>query len=220
MKSSVIVFVCVIATFLFRNVAIAQIPVEAFLGNEKATIDIMFFKFFKNDGGQNSEWLFFNRNRASIDYTQTTTERLPQFGFTEAISYNNSHFFGFAPVTVLSVLNRGVYPKAGIQYAKITNDITVFAWSVVETTNDPYVDLFLLARYTPQIVRSLHLFTQIEFVNAFATNEVKTNSYVQRARLGLKIKEFQFGLGADFSQIGNNELTTTSNIGGFLRYEF
>lgn len=220
MKSSIIVCVCVIATFLFRNVAIAQIPVEAFLGNEKATIDIMFFKFFKNNSGQNSEWLFFNRNRASIDYTQTSTERLPQFGFTEAISYNNKNFLGFAPVAVLSVLNRGVFPKAGIQFAKITSDITVFAWSVVEKSNEPYIDLFLLARYTPQLTNSLHLFTQIESVNAFATNKVKTNSYVQRARIGLKIKEFQFGLGTDFSQVGNIEFFTTSNIGGFIRYEF
>lgn len=220
MKSYLLVFFCVVATFLLRNVAIAQIPVEALFGNEKATIDIMFFKFFKNDTGQNTDWLFFNRNRASIDYTQTTTERLPQFGFTEAFSYNNSTLFGLAPVAVLSVLNRGVFPKIGIQYAKNTSEVTIFTWSVLETTNDPKIDVFLLARYTPQISHSLHLFTQIESVNAFATKESQINSFVQRARIGLKVKEFQFGLGGDFSQVGSNDLFTTTNIGGFLRYEF
>lgn len=220
MNNSIIVCVFVIATFLFRNVAIAQIPVEAFLGNEKATIDIMFFKFFKNDVGQNSNWLFFNRNRASIDYKQTSSERLPQFGFTEAFSYNHSSFLGFAPVAVVSVLNRGVFPKVGVQYSKITSAVTVFTWSVIEITNDPHIDVFLLARYTPQLTNSLHLFTQIESVNAFGTKELQLHSFVQRARIGLKIKEFQFGLGTDFSQVGRNEFFTLSNIGGFLRYEF
>ena len=114
----------------------AQIPAEVFTGHKKATVDIMFFKFIKNKEGHNSKFLFFNRNRASIDYAMTQTTNLPQLGFTEAFSYNHEKLKGFAPVVVASILNRGVYPKTGIQFAKIKKDYTIFSWIVAETLKD------------------------------------------------------------------------------------
>jgi hypothetical protein len=210
----------VIAMLLFRCIAFAQIPVEFFAGHKKATVDIMFFKYFKNKDGLNSKFLFFNRNRASIDYKMTETTNLPQFGFTEAISYNPEKLKGFAPVVVASVLNRGVYPKAGIQFAKVKKDYTIFSWIVSETLNEPNIDFFFLARYTPKLSDKLNLFSQIELVNIFPTVEQNNFSFTQRFRLGLKIKEFQFGAGLDLSQLGRNDFTKSENFGGFLRYEF
>lgn len=214
------IFFLLMATFLFRGVAMAQIPVEVFAGHKKATVDIMFFKFFKNNEGQNSSWLFFNRNRASIDYAMTTNTNLPQFGFTEAISYNNKKLKGFAPVAVVQILNKGVYPKVGIQFAKIQKDYTIFTWLVCETLENPNIDFFFLGRYTPKITNKLKLFTQLELVNALPTIEPNNFNFIQRLRLGLKIKESQFGLGADFTAFGRNNFVTTQNIGAFLRYEF
>lgn len=49
---------------------------------------------------------------------------------------------------------------------------------------------------------------------------LKNQVFTQRLRLGLKRKEFQFGLAADFSQKGRNAFLATGNSGGFLRYEF
>ena len=210
----------VMAMLLFRGIAFAQIPVEVFAGHKKATVDIMFFKYFKNKEGQNSIFLFFNRNRASIDYKMTETINLPQFGFTEAISYNHDKLKGFAPVVVVSVLNRGVYPKAGIQFAKIKKDYTIFSWLVSETLKEPNIDFFFLARYTPKLTDKLNLFSQLELVNAFPTVEQNNFSFTQRFRLGLKIKEFQFGAGLDLSQLGRNDFSKSENVGGFLRYEF
>ena len=56
---------------------------EPFGGYEKASVDIMRFRFFKNRNRANSPWLFFNRNRASVDYRINVAEGafLPQFGF-------------------------------------------------------------------------------------------------------------------------------------------
>lgn len=48
--------------------AFAQLPVEVQFGNNNFSFDLMFFKFFKNSEGKNSEWLFFNRNRAVIEH--------------------------------------------------------------------------------------------------------------------------------------------------------
>lgn len=220
MKYNFKILFVVIAMLLFRGIAFAQIPVEVFAGDKKATVDIMFFKFVKNKDGQNSKFLFFNRNRVSIDYKMTKTTNLPQFGFTEAISYNHDKLKGFAPVIVVSVLNRGVYPKAGIQFAKIKKDYTIFSWVVSETLKEPNIDFFFLARYTPKLNDKLNLFSQIELVNAFPTVEQNNFSFTQRFRLGLKIKEFQFGAGLDLSQVGRNDFTKSENFGGFLRYEF
>jgi len=180
----------------------------------------MFFKYFKNKEKQNSRFLFFNRNRASIDYAMTKTTNLPQFGFTEAISYNHEKLKGFAPVAVISILNRGVYPKIGIQYVKIIQNFTLFGWTVIETLQNANVDLFLLSRFTPKISEKLNLYTQLELLNNFPTTNKNNFNFVQRIRLGLKLKEFQFGAGFDFNEYGRNNFVSTNNLGGFLRYEF
>lgn len=150
----------------------------------------------------------------------TETSNLPQFGFTEAISYNHQKLKGFAPVVVVQILNKGVYPKAGIQFASIKKDYTIFSWLVCETLSNPNIDFFFLGRYTPKLTNRIHLFTQIELVNAFPSTTKNNFNFVQRLRLGLKLKEFQFGAGIDLVENGRTAFTNTNNIGGFLRYEF
>lgn len=213
----ILLFCCL---FGFGFAAHAQIPIEVFAGHQRTTIDLMFFRFFKNKKGENSPWLFFNRNRASVDYRMTQTAYLPQFGFTEAISYNHPKLKGFAPVVVGQVLSWGVYPKAGLQYAHVKPQLTVFSWLVCETWNQPHLDYFLLLRYTPKLSEKLHLFTQLESLNTFPTVAQQALQFTQRLRLGLKIKAFQGGAGADFTQSGRQSFVATYNIGGFVRYEF
>jgi hypothetical protein len=208
------------AMLFFSSIAFAQIPTEFFAGHKKATLDIMFFRNFKNKEGQISKFLFFNRNRASMDYTMTTNSGLPQLGFTEAISFNDKKFKGFAPVAVVQIFNKGIYPKAGVQYAQTRQNMTIFTWVVSEIMKNPHLDFFLLGRYTPKLIGNINLFTQIELVNVFPTVSENNFSFIQRFRLGLKISAFQFGTGMDFIQSGRNNFAKTNNIGGFLRYEF
>ncbi|OWY20455.1 hypothetical protein C7N43_20885 [Sphingobacteriales bacterium UPWRP_1] len=217
-----VVFFIVCITHSAGSRVMAQIPVEIFGGHKKATLDIMFFKFFKTPDAQNSKWLFFNRNRSAIDYQMNTQtgQYLPQFGFTEAVSYNLPALKGLAPVAVASILNRGVYPKAGVQFAKIGKNYTIFSWTVAELLKNPNVDFFFLARFTPSLSQKLNLFSQIELVNAFPSVNQNPFSFTQRYRLGLKVKAWQLGAGADFSQNGRKNWVKTNNLGGFLRYEF
>ncbi len=198
----------------------AQIPFELLAGDKKASVDLMFFKFFKNKAGQNSKFLFFSRERAVIDYKQTSTANLPQFGFTEAISYNHPALKGMAPVLVGQILNRNTFAKAGIQYAHISKNTTVFGWVVSELQGDPNLDVFLLLRFTPKLTPKLQLYAQIETANSFPTDADKTFSFVQRLRLGLKIRDWEFGAGTDFSQAGRSQFSKTENTGLFLRHEF
>jgi len=208
------------AMLLLRGMAFSQIPVEVFAGNKKATIDVMFFKYFKNKNQTNSRFLFFNRNRSSIDYKMTSTTNLAQFGFTEAISYNHVKLIGFAPVIVGQILSSGFYAKTGIQSAKIRKELTIFTWVVTETKNQPSIDVFFLGRYTPTLTKKINLFSQLELLNTIPSTNQKNYGFTQRMRLGLKIKEFQFGLAADFSEIGRSNYKKTSNSGVFLRYEY
>lgn len=215
------IFITTIASFFFMNGAIAQIPVEVFGGEKKTSLDLMFFKFFKkNKDATHSKFLFFNRNRVSIDYKQTTTAYFPVFGFTNAVSYNHPTLKGFAPVIVAQINNKGIYPKTGFQYYYRNPIFTYFSWVVCETLKSPNLDWFMLMRYEPKLTEKLNLFTQLELVNAFPTTQTGNYNFFQRVRLGLKIKEWQFGAGADFNEFGNANFTHTNNIGGFLRHEF
>jgi hypothetical protein len=212
------IFVIVLAFFVID--VYGQIPVEVFAGHKKTTIDIMFFKYFKNKQNENSKFLFFNRNRTSVDYEQTSTTNPPQFGFTEAISYNDPTLKGFAPVAVAQILNRGTYAKTGIQYAHIKKDLTMFSWAVIETSSKPTIDVFMLLRYTPKLTERLNLFAQMESINTIPTESNGLRNFIQRFRLGLKRSDWQIGAGSDFSQSGNKTFSTLTNIGIFLRHEF
>lgn len=205
---------------LTGGMAVAQIPVEVFSGNNKTTFDLLFFRYFKNNKGANSKFLFFDRNRVSVDYKMTQSADLPQFGFTEAVSYNHQALRGFAPVMVASLSSKGVYPKVGMQYARIRKEITLFTWLVCEALEKPVFDFFFLGRYTPRITDKLSLFTQLELFNALPTVQEKNFNFTQRMRLGLKLKEFQFGIGSDIITSGRSAYSTANNTGGFLRYEF
>ena len=155
-----------------------------------------------------------------VDYRQTTTNNLPQFGFTEALSYNHPALKGLAPVLVGQVLNRGTYAKTGVQYARISGQITVFSWTVVGLSRQPDIDLFLLLRYTPKLSEKWRLFTQIELINTFPTRENAAYTFTQRLRLGVKKQDWQFGVGCDLSTFGRNNFSGTQNTGLFLRHEF
>lgn len=209
--------VILIATYLDSS---AQIPVEIFLGHKRSTLDVMFFKYFRNGKKENTTWLFFNRNRLSLDYRMTGSNYLPQFGFTEAVSYNDPGWKGFAPVLVGQALNSGVFAKAGLQYAHMQAQLTVFTWFVCEIRAEPRMDYFLLVRFTPGLTGKVKLFSQLESVNAFPTKAGDSYSFIQRLRLGLQLQSYQFGAGSDFSQTGRDAFTSFSNVGLFIRHEF
>jgi hypothetical protein len=214
MKAALCIFVISVAGVR------AQVPVEVLGGNKKMTLDIMFFKYFKTKSAENSRFLFFNRNRVSLDYRMNTHTHLPQFGFTEAVSYNHSSLKGFAPVLVGQVFGSGFYPKAGVQLFRTTANVTVFSWIVSEIAQDPSLDYFLLLRYTPQLTEALRIYTQLESVNTFPTQGRNVFSLTQRLRVGLNIRAWQGGFGVDLNQTGRGTLAGTTNAGIFLRIQF
>lgn len=217
-NGQIIAVLVILFSVLSTVVAGAQIPVEVFVGKERWTIDAMFFQYFKGDSST-SELLFFHRTRASIDHTSQSSERPPQFGFTEAVSYNHAGLGGFAPVAVVQIFNNGAFTKAGMQFAALSANSTLFSWAVAELQSNPSVDVFILYRYKPMI-GALQFFLQAESLNVVPTLENAQFRFTQRLRAGMITQRWQYGIGADLFQQGRTDFISTTSIGGFLRYEF
>ena len=199
----------IIATFLFRGVAIAQ-SIEYYVGDERNGIDLMWFKNFK---GGKSSFLFFSRNRANVDYHNSPTA----FGSVNAISYNFKNGLGI--VAVASFFNSGFTPKSGIQFFKQKGDCMIFGWVVSEIKNRGNVDVFGLFRYQPKIDEKWNFFSQLELFPIYNLSSELWN-ITQRIRLGAKYQNAVFGFMTDFNQSGKSDFSTNENMGAFLRYDF
>lgn len=198
----------------------AQLPVEVYAGQERASLDLMFFKYFKNEKEENSPWLYFNRERILVNYEMTDSTNLPFFASVNAVSYNAKRLKGFAPVVVGQLTTGGVAGKAGVQFARVRSNFTFFTWAVSELSEDPSFDYFLLLRYKPKLTDRWNGFLQGESFNVFPSTGANLQFY-QRCRFGLDRHAWQFGFALDMSQIGRNGAFTSSvHPGVFLRHEF
>ena len=211
MKYNNILF-CAMAMLFFQGIAIGQ-SVEAYAGHQRVGVDLMWFKNFKNNKDERSPFLFFSRNRASVDYNNAPTA----FGSTNALSYNFKNGLGF--VTVASFLNAGFTPKAGVQLYKSKGPFMFFGWLVTDIRKNGNLDLFGLFRYQPVINGHWKGFGQIELFPVY-TPSAGTWNLTQRVRLGARYQLWAAGFMADFNQLIVDNTIKTSNVGGFLRYDF
>ena len=196
--------------------------VEMFAGDDAATVDVMFFNYFKDRAGEPSPVLLFHRSRALVDYDIDTSSRtnLPQFGMTNAVSYNPRAWRGFAPVAAVSITTNAVASKVGLQYARVRPTSTIFSWVVSEPHARPTVDLFFLGRYVHPITSTVGLFTQLESINGLSTEVDATSSFTMRSRLGIDVARWQVGVGVDLRHFTGAASATTTNIGLFTRHAF
>jgi hypothetical protein len=199
--------------WLLSGIQVLAQMAEVYGGNKRSGVDIMWFKYFRNQQKENSAFLFFSRNRASIDYKQSPTV----FGSTNAVSYNFKS--GIGMVAVGSFINSGFVPKAGVQYFKAKHDFVFFGWLVADLKKKGNVDLFGLFKYTPKISEQWRLFSQVELFPVYNPSSEIWN-LTQRFRLGGKCQAWAGGLMLDLNQTGKANFTSTNNIGGFIRYDF
>lgn len=202
----------VMAMFLFGSIAHAQ-SVETYVGHKRVGVDLMWFKNFKDTAGQRTPFLFFSRNRASMDYGNAPTA----FGSTNAVSYNFKNGLGL--VVVGSFLNAGFTPKAGVQWVKMKGNFLFFGWLVADLKEKGGIDGFGLFRYQPKINEKWKGFGQAELFPIYNPT-TKTWNLTQRLRLGARHQAWAGGLMMDFNQTGQDHFTKTHNFGAFLRYEF
>jgi hypothetical protein len=187
--------------------------VEIYAGHERAGVDLMWFKYFKNKKDDRTPFLFFSRNRASTDYQNTHIA----FGSTNAVSYNFKSGLGL--VAVGSFVNAGFTPKAGVQFVKMKDAFLFFGWLVADLKKEGNVDLFGMFRWQPKLNEQWRMFSQLELFPVYNPASGFL-SLTQRLRLGAKYRSWAAGLMADFNQSGVDAFTQTNNVGGFLRYDF
>lgn len=202
-----------IILFLLINTKIFAQSVETYAGHKRAGVDLMWFKNFKNAKDKPSPFLFFSRNRASVDYENSPAA----FGSTNAVSYNFKNGLGI--VAVGSFINTGFTPKMGIQYFKQKGDFMFFGWVVADIKKEGNLDVFGLFRYQPKIKENIKGFAQLELFPVYSPT-LEVWNLTQRLRVGLKRHTWAVGLMTDFNQSGKNTFTTTHNLGAFIRNEF
>ena len=200
--------------------AIAQkIPLEVFAGNDKVSFDLLLFKYLKNKKGENSPWLFINRDRIVMDYRMTSTTFLPQFAITNAFAYTPKSLKGFAPVGGAQIKNSGIIPKVGIFYSRAAKNWNGFTYLLVYPQKEAALEYALVFRYLPAITKKVKLFSQLEYASVYPTYTNGNILYIQRIRTGIKLNAWQFGAATDLQETGNTNFKPTATVGGFLRLE-
>lgn len=199
--------------FLLLPGVVAAQMAEFYAGHQRTGVDLMWFKNFRNVKEERTPFLFFSRNRVSIDYKNSPA----LFGSTNAISYNLKN--GLGVVAVASLLNNGLVPKVGVQYYKQKGGLLFFGWLVADVKQKGNLDLFGLLRFTPPIKDEWKGFTQLELFPVYTPGTGFWN-ITQRGRLGATYHAWAGGLMMDFNQTGRKQFTSTQNTGVFVRYEF
>lgn len=212
MKHSFILMLFIMA-FLFNGSCTMAQSVEAYAGHQRTGVDLMWFRYVRKEQGENTRFLFFSRNRASIDYQNEAA----LLGSVNAISYNFNNGIGMVGVGTFTA--DGFTPKAGIQLFKQQGDFMFFGWLVAETTHHPGIDLFGLFRYQPTISEHWKLFLQVELFPVWNTLTGHWN-ITERCRIGPKFRQWSGGLMLDGNQSGRQDWFFMNNAGGFLRYDF
>lgn len=155
-------------------------------------------------------WSVFSRTRATVDYDNRTSL------FTGAY-LNHTTRSGIGVSIVGKVGDTGGGADAGLHIFKPRKNWMLFGLASVGIKQELEYSWFSIFRFSPPISEKWKLFTGLELFTLF--NRQGHAFSVQRIRLGLDFKGYQFGLAANLSQAGK-EPVLDQNLGGFIRRSF
>ena len=179
---------------------------ELMTGHEELFVDVQWLKFLGNE----KQFSVFNRTRATVTYENQTDV------FTGAY-FNYSLKSGLGLSAVGKIGSNGAGVDAGVHMFKLKPNYQLFALVSVGVKNQLEYSWFSILRVTPPIRENWRLYTSIELYTLFGQTTHLVS--VQRLRLGLDYRRFQFGFAANFGEFGS-DWTSQSNIGGFIRKSF
>lgn len=180
--------------------------VEVFAGNDNTQGDIQWLKEFRSG----SRFLFFNRNRFTVDYENKTT-----YFISGITAYELKSGVGIA--NEINISTAGMMPKMGFQFLSASSTRTIYAFVNAGYLNELLYGLFCFARFEPMLSTNVRLYMQLEIVNS--SSATGNQFLAQRPRLGIIIKQTQFGLAGDFKHSGE-DFQFASNLGIFARKVF
>jgi len=161
---------------------------EVMPGTERMFIDAQYLKFF--DVGNRVS--LFSRARATTKYTEQNTDL-----FTGAyLNYTTKSGFGGTVLGRISSGGSGM--DAGIHYFKATKTFIVYALPSININDELLYSWFSMLRYTPQLKADWKLYSSLELFSAFG--QAGHLSSVQRLRLGVDKKGYQFGIAVNLNE--------------------
>lgn len=179
---------------------------ELMAGTERLFMDAQYLKFFD----ATKKVSLFSRARATAEYDEPITNL-----FTGAyLNYTTSSGFGGTVLGRTATSGAGI--DAGVHFFKAKKSFMVYALSSINLNDELLYSWFSILRFTPELQKDWKLYSSLELFSAFG--EIGHLSSVQRIRLGVDRKGYQFGLAANLNESRFSD--TDVNTGIFLRKQF
>lgn len=196
----------VLMSLLILYGAIGQ-SFEFMPGTSNIFVDAQWLKTFNSA----EKWSLFSRSRAMVDYREKTDL------FTGAyLNYTTKSGFGGTVLGRISTIGAG--GDAGVHYFKANDSFLIYALASIGLQSELAYSWFSILRYTPAINNKWRLYSNLELFSNFNIDGHLAS--VQRIRLGLDQKGYQFGLALNLSGLGYDYSIRDSNPGIFLRKQF
>ncbi len=181
--------------------------IELMPGKERIFIDAQWLKTFDDQ----RRWSLFSRSRATVDYEEQTNL------FTGAyLNYTTSS--GLGATLVGRIATAGAGADAGIHYFKASSSFLIYALASIELADELSYSWFSIMRFTPELNTNWRLYSSLELFSNF--NKEGHRASVQRIRLGLDRKGYQFGLAINLAGLSKSYEIIDDNLGIFIRKQF
>ncbi|MCO6480498.1 MAG: hypothetical protein J5I94_27900 [Phaeodactylibacter sp.] len=199
---------CTLLAFLLSVMAMPAHgqSLELMAGHKRIFADAQWLNFM--DAG--NRYSIFSRTRATVDYDNNTDL------FTGAY-LNYTSRIGIGASIVGKIASGGAGADAGIHIFKAKPTWMLFGLASVGLKSELEYSWFSIFRYTPPLGGQWKLYSSLELFSLFRKGGHLAS--VQRIRLGLDHRGFQFGAAVNLAETGR-EWAGASNIGGFLRRAF
>ncbi len=172
--------------------------VEVMSGQNSSTLDL------KVSGKIAEKTGLFVRSRTTTDYNNRTGHFL-----LADISYN---LVSDLDMVIETQAAGKLVPRAGLQYSHQIGELSVYGMMSGTTMDGANAELTLQQNYTPALSSRIRLVLGLEEV----TNAGEQHNYsLQRARVGVRIDDWQLGMAADAIEVGTS-FTINYNAGGFV----
>ncbi len=193
-------------------VPVEPIPVELVVGHNRFGFQFVMNKKFS----PSSRFSFLNVNIFTSDYSNSR-DNLDLVAVAQ-IGYDL--YKGFGPTVGLSVNSvAGLAPTAGVQYVFVNREILLVLTPTIEFSEGNNIQGLLIGEYKPPLSDKVDLFSRIQALYNYATNnDFHQRSYIQ-LRLGVGIKKYQFGPAVNLDYYGPEKIFK-ENYGAFIRFNF
>jgi hypothetical protein len=190
----------------------APSPVELNMGNNRFGLQFLMNKYFS----PTSKFSFLS----VTSFESTYNNDINNLDFINNSQVGYEIYKGLGVATGLSV-NRiaGLAPIAGLQYVYANKEILFVLTPTYHFSKEKNVEGLALIEYKPKLTEKLNLYSRFQMLYNYNTEDQHhERSYIQ-FRLGLGIRNYQFGLATNLDYYGQTKVFK-DNYGLFLRYNF